>query len=87
MKLIRIADKAYGADGIISECWDFNKECPIPHRQSLLNGDGMSYFIVCELFETYQATSSRENQIDEAIRVLMSASEQLNSVIDAVARA
>ena len=86
-ELIRIADKAYNHDGIIAECWDFTKERPIPHPQSLLTGDGLSYFIVCELFETYNQTDSREAQIDEAVRVLSSASEQLNRVIDAITRA
>jgi len=79
-KIIDIANDAY-SDGLIAQHWDEKKQRPIGDRKAKDAGDGLARFIVQELFETYNSTASDEVQLDEAIRVMESASRQINDVI------
>jgi len=68
-QIIEIADKAY-PDGLISQYWDDKKHRPIGDAQAKNVGDGLARFIVQELFETFDSMASKENQLNEAKRVM-----------------
>lgn len=47
-------------------------------------GDGLAAFVAVELVETFDATLTRERQIEEAVRVLRRAQDDLQRTIDAI---
>jgi len=76
-EIIKIADQAYG-DGLIQDCFNAPKKN---------HGDGLAAFIVEELTETYDQRAGTKQQLSEACRVMENATEQLNEVYDAFAKA
>lgn len=48
------------------------------------SGDGLARFIVEEIIETYDASSSDEEQLREAIRVMERAVEHVHGVVEAL---
>lgn len=82
-QLIEAADRAYGSDGVLGQCWNFKKQEPRSWRIRLRVGDGLASFIVVELAETFNPKATGEAQIEEAIRVMESAIRQVQGVVDA----
>ena len=76
-KLISKAALAY-PDGLLLEYWDSEKEQP---RRNPGAGDTLAWFIVEEIFETYDADTSDEQQIEAAAHVLENAVSEINNVI------
>jgi hypothetical protein len=70
--LIETADKAYDEDGLVLQ---YFMEPAGEH------GDGLAKFIAEELRETYDSEVSTEEQIAEALRVMLQARDQLCRVI------
>jgi hypothetical protein len=80
-KIMEVVSQRYD-DGLIAQCWDEKKKCPVSAKKAREAGDGLAYFIVIEISETYDPVASDAEQIAEAIRVMNSASYQLSEVID-----
>ena len=83
-RLIRVAAKAYDSDGILLETWNFKKQRPVSRDVAAIAGDGLSYFVVCELWETFDAKASEDAQLEEAVRVISRAMRQLENVASAI---
>lgn len=70
-QLIRAASDAYPED-LIWQC----------HAGATNVGDGLAKFIAIELKETFDVEASEEQQLEEAVRVLKTARENLDRVLD-----
>lgn len=75
-ELMEIADNVY-PDGLISEYWSREKQCPIYNPKG---GDTLAYFIVFELFETFDSNANYIDQLEEAERVMDRAAQQLEDL-------
>lgn len=71
LTLVRIADKVY-PEGLILQAAGAGKV-----------GDGLAEFIVNELEDTYDPDASDKDQINEAVRVMTNARDELNIVLNA----
>jgi hypothetical protein len=82
-ELINKASAAY-SDGLIAvEYWDFKRECP---RRNPKGGDTLALFIATEIADTYDPEATDEKQINEVLRVLSMAKDDLESVREAFTR-
>jgi hypothetical protein len=80
-QIIEIADQAYSDDGAVERAF----EAETGSIDELLVGDSLAVFIAREIKETYDPDTTRENQLDEAYRVMSVAHEQLENVLNALA--
>jgi len=80
MTLNELISKAAAAypDSLLLEYWDSRKEQP---RQNPDAGDSLAWFILNELFETYDADAPDEQQIKAAVHALERAASEINNVI------
>jgi len=79
-ELIKLVDSVYDpCDRIILRYWNTKTECP----QYLDAGDDLAFFIVNELFETYDPEATEDEQLQEAIRIMDTAVVELQRVRDA----
>ena len=83
MKLVEILNKANEGydDGFLTEYYN---ETTGELKDGF--GDGLAKFIVVEIAETYDSEASDEDQINEAVRVLEAAKQDLDGVIDALSK-
>jgi hypothetical protein len=72
--LIKIADAAY-PDGLIMQAYVEGKK---------FKGDTLAKFIALELTETFNEKAPRRRQLDDAAKVLYTASDEICAVIDAI---
>lgn len=82
MKLLELMEKANSLypDGQLSEYYDgTGKFKDNPH-----GGDGLARFIVAELSETYTPETPDASQLEEAVRVLVRARNDIDAVIAAL---
>lgn len=56
--------------------WDPDKQCPKYSE----TGDGLAQFIVIEIAETFDPKASTDDQLEEALRVMCRARNQLNDL-------
>lgn len=63
--------------------FNVDKECP-RYTQA---GDTLAKFIVVEISETFEPAASTDDQLEEAIRVMQSARNQLNDLIEGLEEA
>jgi hypothetical protein len=80
-QIIRIADQAYSDDGAVERAF----AAETGSIDELLVGDSLAVFIAREIKETYDPDATREEQLDEAYRVMSVAHEQLENVLNALA--
>lgn len=74
-KLINIIDEAYSGELLVKSYFE-DPEGPY--------GDGLAKFIAHEVKETYDPEATTEEQIQEALRCMSSARNQLSDVIKAL---
>lgn len=77
IELLKMANRGY-PDGFLSEYYDNTGK----HRVG--DGDTLAKFIVLELRDTFDADTTRDEQIEEAHRVLNNAIRDLEGVIQAI---
>jgi hypothetical protein len=82
-QIIEIVDRAYSDDGAIKRAF----AAETGSIDELLVGDSLAVFIAREIKETYDPDATREQQLDEAYRVMSVAHEQLENVLNALAMA
>jgi hypothetical protein len=76
-KIIAIADKVY-PEGLVGMAF---KTKAFSSKKSV--GDGLAEFIARELEDTYDPKASKEDQLEEAKRVMENAWKELNDVYNA----
>ena len=81
-ELMEIVHRHY-PDGYTRNYWDDEKGAPRPFGSS---GDRLAKFIVQEITETYSADESSEEQLEEAMRVMRAAVDELERVIGGLRR-
>lgn len=79
--LITLVNDAYPDDQIEMH-FDDEKNRPIDAKNS---GDGLALFIVRELCETFDPQASRKDQLEEALRVMEVARDELARVCNKLA--
>ncbi len=77
LKLMQIANEAY-PDGFIANYFNSKTGDHTKHHK----GDSLAYFIASELDETFNPEATKEEQLNEAIRVMTNARDDLQLVID-----
>ena len=77
-ELLEIVHRTY-PDGLTRECWNKAKQ-----RALGGSGDTLAEFIVREIADTYEATASDEEKLDEALRVMRRACTEITGVIEAL---
>lgn len=82
-QIIEIVNRAYSDDGAIKRAF----EAETGSIDELLVGDSLAVFIAREIKETYDPDATREQQLEEAYRVMSVAHEQLENVLNALAMA
>lgn len=77
--LIKVAADGYTVVDLFDEMWD-------AEAQDIKTGAGdtLGEFIVSELYETYDATATTEQQLEEATRVMTAAEGDLRGVIESL---
>ena len=80
-QLICRAASAY-PDALVMEYWDQDLEQP---RENIRVGDGLAEFIANELYSTFHEAASDDEQLAEAVSVMQSAADDLQSVAHALA--
>ena len=83
MNLSQIMQRAAQAypDEYILQFWDEQRQCAIPCEGA---GDSLAEFIAWELYETYDAETGDDEQIDQAIEVMQNAANELLGVVRAL---
>lgn len=83
MALTQLIEKANDGypDGFLENYFDFETGKPLEG-----DGDTLARFIVHELIDTFDETDDGDDQVAEAVRALMMARDDLDSVIDALLR-
>ena len=82
-QIIKIADQAYSDDGAVERAF----AAETGSIDELLVGDSLAVFIAREIKETHDPEATKEEQLDEAYRVMSVAHEQLENVLNALALA
>jgi hypothetical protein len=82
-QIIEIADQAYSDDDAVERAF----AAETGSIDELLVGDSLAVFIAREIKETYDPDATREQQLEEAYRVMSVAHEQLENVLNALAMA
>jgi transcriptional accessory protein Tex/SPT6 len=80
-KLILIANAGYPDADLVYRAY---KEQKKKKPDQALVGDGLAWFIAEEITETYDAKARKEDQLNEALRVITRAEEELNGVKQAL---
>jgi hypothetical protein len=75
-QLIDKANKGY-PDGYLVVYWDFVHECVNEKGE----GDTLALFIVRELQDTFDRSASDEAQVEEAVRCLRAAQQDLETAV------
>lgn len=70
-------------DGFIMEYWDTREQCA---KHNPIGGDTLAQFIAQELADTYDREASDADQVATAVRVMQSATDDLQAVTDALAQ-
>jgi hypothetical protein len=70
-------------DGFVLEYWDCHDQCA---KHNPAGGDTLAQFIAQELADTYDREASDGDQVTTAVRVMQSATDDLQAVTDALAR-
>jgi hypothetical protein len=83
LQLQQLADKGYG-DGTMG-CY-YNHKTGKPKLYARSGGDTLAKFIAIELAETFEPDAPEGDQLAEAIRVMVRASEDLGNVIDVLVK-
>ena len=75
-ELLDLANAAY-PDGQLAEYYDVNGNF-VDNKHG---GDGLARFIVVEITETYDAKASKTRQVEEAMRVMARARDDIEEVL------
>ena len=79
-ELINKASDAYSDGLIATEYWDFKRKRP---RRNPKGGDTLALFIATEIADTYDPEATDKEQINEVMRVLAMATDDLETVRNA----
>ena len=79
-QLVCRAASAY-PDAYVLEYWNAETQEP---KENPLGGDTLAQFIAIELADTFDEEADDDKQIAEAVRVMQSAADDLNSVARAL---
>jgi len=87
-RLIRLVSKHYDDNYILATCWNSRASRPntLEEYDHAGGGDTLAHFIAVELYETFSAFDTDAHQLDEAIRVMDSASRQISAITAALQR-
>ena len=72
-EIIEAADRGYGSDGVV-----------LQYHEGEDAGDTLAKFVEVELRETFDNMAGRDDQIDEAERVIESAIRELQGVLNEI---
>lgn len=80
-QLVCRAASAY-PDAFVMEYWDQTKEEP---RKNPDGGDTLAEFVALELYESFEPEDSDDEQLATAVKVMQSATDDLQAVAHALA--
>lgn len=75
-ELIELVGEHYD-DNFTDEYWNYTNERFDPNG----GGDGLAKFVVIEINDTFEPDATTDEQLEEAIRVMQAARNQLNDLI------
>jgi len=87
-QLVETAGAGYTKEGILPDLTEYlHDDGVLRERNERDQGDTLGEFIAVELCETFDDSADDDRQYEEAIRVMVSATEQLERVVDVLTAA